>query len=129
MSLIRNDLDYVFPFGVDAGSAPNDELILGHKYGLNLWGYNSGVQVTGLTDTSFTFKSLYGHLEGAGKNIEFSFCLMDNGDTRFTVHAWGKNGFREWIPFERRANRLFAHILWGSMAANLKHNIAAGDWG
>lgn len=73
MTEIQKHFNYYFTFTADAG-----ELVKGAKINLNgPFGENEPVQVTDITPDSFSFVSLPGHNEGAGRVIKFSIVPAD----------------------------------------------------
>ncbi|MEV8426220.1 DNRLRE domain-containing protein [Streptomyces niveus] len=77
------------------------------------------VKVTKLGKTYWQFKSLKGHLEGAGKYIKFSLS-KSWGRVKLTVQASGANS--KWFQrnmVTRWGNSASAYITWGWFAANI----------
>ncbi|MEW2386765.1 RHS repeat-associated core domain-containing protein [Streptomyces venezuelae] len=77
------------------------------------------VKVTKLGKTNWQFKSLKGHLEGAGKYIKFSLS-KSWGRIKLTVRANGANN--KWFQrnmVTRWGNGASAYITWGWFAANI----------
>jgi hypothetical protein len=83
------------------------------------------IRVEAVNATSFTFRALPGHAEGADRMIQFTF-----GTQRYTtnlnleVHAWGP-----WSPgaaFSIASG--FANGIWGQYAQSLADGIATGDY-
>lgn len=76
------------------------------------------VRVTAIGKTSFTLKSLPGHLEGAGKYITFKL-VKKNGYLVLDVSAHGPKAVWQKHPLTEKSNRLFAKGMWGAYAVNL----------
>jgi hypothetical protein len=72
-----------------------------------------------VTPTSFTFRTLGGHVEGAGAIISFSVAEK-NGRMLFRVDGRGPDGFWGRIPGFNRGRRAAAYSLWSEMAGNVR---------
>ncbi len=72
-----------------------------------------------MTETSFTFTSLQGHVEGEGGTITFSTHLDSNCNLVLRVHAMGPDflGIPDWPLHQARL--YIARQWWGTMREKL----------
>ncbi|MFI9723410.1 hypothetical protein ACIHFE_27785 [Streptomyces sp. NPDC052396] len=115
MGIVANDFGHLFPFGGNCTSLP----AVGGVCHLMSAGHNNPVQVVGRTPTSFTFKSLPGHAEGAGRYITFTFIRTGTSGPgiahTLSVHAWGP-----WTPAAAATvSSGLARSIWQQFATNI----------
>lgn len=86
---------------------------------------NDPIRVESITATSFTFRSLPGHAEGADRMITFSF-YTDSVTNRLymKVHAWGPSS----AGVLGSVATGFASGIWQQYATSLQDGIATGDY-
>ncbi|MFF8848312.1 hypothetical protein ACF08N_37670 [Streptomyces sp. NPDC015127] len=89
---------------------------------LNVAGLMNPIAVTDRTPTSFTFKSLPGHVEGAGRYIRFTFHRTSTFDIRMHVESWGPWNFNAWSSINSGA----VNGIWATYSNNLKNRITNG---
>lgn len=77
------------------------------------------VKVVAITGTSFTFKALAGHPEGAGRTITFSFAENNEGDVVMSVKTSSNGSALTKDPLDIPDFAAAKHT-WTSLAANLK---------
>ena len=117
MGAIQADPASFFPFGIE-GANGETSLRNGHTYDLRPLGVKvDSVRVTGMTATSFSFRTLSGHSEGENASIRFSTAVNRRGHLMLTVCASGPDG---------RVGRIFnpgrhfvARRFWRNMAGNI----------
>ncbi|CRK55413.1 hypothetical protein [Alloactinosynnema sp. L-07] len=87
---VANRLTVYFPFDSDCRYLPHvgGRCELYSVPGLGLFGTTNPVLVVDRTPTSWTFRSLPGHVEGAGRYITFTFVRAPYG-YELDVRAWG----------------------------------------
>lgn len=116
---MRNFSAY-FPFsGCPSAIQPGDICPLQGPNG------NDPIRVESATATSFTFRALPGHAEGADRMITFSF-YVDSLTNRLymKVHAWGPSSAGAIFSVVSG----FANGIWQQYATNLQGGIASGDY-
>ncbi len=86
---------------------------------------NNPIRVESIDKTSFTFVSLPGHFEGAGRRITFSF--IENNYTHRLYLYVDSRGPRTAGAVSTWASGT-AHGIWDEYARNLRDGIARGDW-
>jgi RHS repeat-associated protein len=114
---VTHNFSEYFPFK-GCGSVLTVGLECTLKYGPT----GNPIRVESMTATSFTFRSLPGHDEGANKLITFSFWEND-GNLQLSVCASGGNSWWQKVPFSRRGNRGFANRKWGQFAESIEANL------
>lgn len=121
MNLVLRQFHSLFPLAGGCSS-----LVVGRS--CSLYGGNP-VRTIGLTSTSFTFLSLPGHSEGAGKHITFRF-YNSGTNTRLSVTASGPdNTFGNSFAPCAGANNMFASIVWGIFANQVGSAVAGAAYG
>jgi hypothetical protein len=105
-----------FPFSSDCTSLPpvGSTCILYAIGGV----FANPVQVVGRTATSFTFRSLPGHFEGADRFITFSFYKVGVdplGDIRLRANAWGPWTLNAYLTIQSGQAKAF----WNQFAVNV----------
>lgn len=114
-----------FPFDENCGSFGNIPPLHSPYYvcTLRVGGTANPVAVTGRTATSFKFKSLAGHVEGADRNIRFTFYQTSTFELRMKVEGWGPwNAAAAGSIYSGAVNQI-----WTTYANNLKIWISNGN--
>jgi hypothetical protein len=120
MARLRANFATGFPFGNDC------RLVTGNQCDLATGPFKDPVEITSVTRTSFSFRSLDGHAEGANKMITVRFWETDNRRAYLAVEAAGGNNWRQNIPASRRLNRAFAERTWRQLADNIRYGGSRG---
>ena len=82
--MVLDDFDTFFPFP----GCPN-AVNVGTICPLQALGHNNPIRVEAANATSFTFRSLPTHTEGADRMIRFTFLTDGSGNLNLNVHSWG----------------------------------------
>lgn len=80
------------------------------------------VKVLSVSTDNFALKSLPGHLEGAGKIINFRL-MYDGKAYRLNVFAQGPATAWQQRPIQQVGNKLFAYSMWSSFACRIRESV------
>jgi hypothetical protein len=122
LQMATNDFQALFPFP-DCGNVISVGQVC-HLSGLFGLPGDNPIKVYGIDSTSFTFLSLPGHAEGAGRYISFTFAplIMEPDCISLYVHAWGP-----WsLTAEITRDSGLAESVWASYANNIADAINDG---
>lgn len=113
---VRTTFGDFFPF---AGCGTS--ITVGERCDLRFGPTENPLRVVRITSSSFTFRSLKGHFEGADRLITFSFQRSKSGSVILKVHSRGP-AVRWWyrVPFAKRVNRGVAHHFWERFAGSIR---------
>jgi hypothetical protein len=110
MSYFQSNLQSVFPFSTGGCNS----VTLGEVCNLEFGGKINPVEVVSVTQTSFEFEALQGHIDPAGSTITFSICT-ENGENYLQQSANASTA----APLVNFLFPSLAYRLWSYQAENL----------
>lgn len=105
-----------FP-GCTSGFQEGDKLALKKKF--LFYTQSFPVEIESITATSFTFVSLKGNPEGAGRRITFEF-YQENGRNKLTVYTSNNGSAAVNYPILNNVSFFLARRYWRDFASNIR---------